>query len=168
MCLGFTALFGALFSKTWRVHILFRDYKFKKTVCEPRHEKTCFMPYANNKGAVQPAHLRSVISAFVVRCLDIIILLVSISEISSLSLVSTSEQAGLGLTWFATPEDRFSRHVAHVTFLLLLRPVISSILANSRMTFHILHTKLIQMYGWTGSFYVKGVLDIQSNSILFI
>ena len=32
MCLGFTLLFGALFSKTWRVHILFRDYKLKKTV----------------------------------------------------------------------------------------------------------------------------------------
>ena len=28
------------------------------------------MPYANNKGADQPAHLRSLISAFVVRCLD--------------------------------------------------------------------------------------------------
>ena len=32
MCLGFTTLFGALFSKTWRVHVLFRDYKIKKTV----------------------------------------------------------------------------------------------------------------------------------------
>ena len=29
-----------------------------------------FMPYANNKGADQPAHLHSLISAFVVRCLD--------------------------------------------------------------------------------------------------
>ena len=27
-------------------------------------------PYANNKGADQPVHLRSLISAFVVRCLD--------------------------------------------------------------------------------------------------
>ena len=27
------------------------------------------MPYANNKGADQPAHPRSLISAFVVRCL---------------------------------------------------------------------------------------------------
>ena len=31
------------------------------------------MPYANNKGADQPAHPRSLISAFVVRCLDSII-----------------------------------------------------------------------------------------------
>ena len=36
----------------------------------PGHAKTCLMPYANNKGADQPAHPRSLISAFVVRCLD--------------------------------------------------------------------------------------------------
>ena len=41
-----------------------------------------FMPYANNKGADQPAHLRSLISAFVVRCLDSIIPLLAIAEIS--------------------------------------------------------------------------------------
>ena len=41
----------------------------------------CLMSYANNKGADQPAHSRSLISAFVVRCLDSIISLVSISEI---------------------------------------------------------------------------------------
>ena len=34
---------------------------------EPGHEKMCPMPYANNKGADQPAHPRSLISAFVVR-----------------------------------------------------------------------------------------------------
>ena len=28
------------------------------------------MPYVNNKGADQPAHARSLIIAFVVRCLD--------------------------------------------------------------------------------------------------
>ena len=40
---------------------------------EPRHGKTRFMPYANNKGADQPVHSRSLISTFVVRCLDSII-----------------------------------------------------------------------------------------------
>ena len=44
----------------------------------------CFMTYANNKGADQPAHPRSLISTFVVRCLDSIMALVSISEISRL------------------------------------------------------------------------------------
>ena len=37
---------------------------------EPHNEKTCFMPYANNKSADQSAHLCSLISAFVVRYLD--------------------------------------------------------------------------------------------------
>ena len=43
-----------------------------------------FLPYANNKGADQPTHPCSLISTFVVQCLDSIISLVSISEISSL------------------------------------------------------------------------------------
>ena len=51
---------------------------------EPRHEKTCLMPYVNNKGANQPAHPRSLISAFVVRCLDSIIPKVPISKVSKL------------------------------------------------------------------------------------
>ena len=40
------------------------------------------LPYTNNKGADQPAHLRSLIGAFVVHFLDSIIPLVSISKIS--------------------------------------------------------------------------------------
>ena len=39
------------------------------------------LPYANNKGADQPAHPRSLISAFVVRCLDNIILAISNNSI---------------------------------------------------------------------------------------
>ena len=61
------------------------------------------MPYANNKGADQPAHPCSLISAFVVRCLDSIIPLVSISEISSLCLASVAAQACLSLRWSQTP-----------------------------------------------------------------
>ena len=41
-----------------------------------------FNPYANNKDADQPEHLHSLISIFVIRCLDNT--LVYISEISSL------------------------------------------------------------------------------------
>ena len=52
-------------------------YSFQYINCyniyEPGHEKLCLMSYANNKGADQPAHPRSLISAFVVRCLDSII-----------------------------------------------------------------------------------------------
>ena len=65
------------------------------------------MPYANNKGADQPAHRRSLISAFVVRCLDSIIPPVSISKIASPELVSIAEQAGLSLNWLETPKTGF-------------------------------------------------------------
>ena len=64
-------------------------------------------PYANNKGADQPAHPRSLISAFVIRCLDRIIPLVSTLKISSLLLVSVNVQAGLSLTWSETPRTGF-------------------------------------------------------------
>ena len=68
----------------------------------------CLMAYANNKGADHP---RSLISAFVIRCLDNIISLNSIAEISRLKLAF---MAGLCLAWSETPEDTFSRVVAHV------------------------------------------------------
>ena len=51
---------------------------------EPGHEEMCLMSYANNKEADQPAHPRSPISAFVVCCLDSIISLDSLTEISRL------------------------------------------------------------------------------------
>ena len=61
---------------------------------EPGHEKTCFMSFANNKGADQPAHPRSLVSAFFVRCLDSVMSLVSVTKISNLMLASVAEQAG--------------------------------------------------------------------------
>ena len=75
------------------IKIFFKyEYCFNNLLYEPRHAKTCLMPYANNKGADQPAHprslisafVRSLISAFVVRCLDSRISLVSIFKLSSL------------------------------------------------------------------------------------
>ena len=60
-------------------------------------EKTCLMSYANNKGTDQPAHPRSLISAFVVRCLDSVMSLVSVTEISGHMLASVVEQASLSL-----------------------------------------------------------------------
>ena len=39
----------------------------------PRREKTCLRGFANNTGADQPAHPRSLISAFVIRFLERII-----------------------------------------------------------------------------------------------
>ena len=48
----------------------------------PGHAKTCLMAYANNKGADQPAHPRSLISTFVVRCLDSMICILALSKVS--------------------------------------------------------------------------------------
>ena len=67
----------------------------------------CLMPYANNKGADQPTHPRSLVSVFIVRCLDNIIPLVSISEISSLYLASETAHAGLCLPWSQTLKTGF-------------------------------------------------------------
>ena len=55
----------------------------------------------DNKGADQPAHPCSLISTFVVPCLDSIIPLVSISKILSLYMypASVAVQAGFSLPW---------------------------------------------------------------------
>ena len=44
--------------------------------------KMCLMTYANNKGADQPAHPPSLISTFVVRCLDSMTCILVISKVS--------------------------------------------------------------------------------------
>ena len=49
----------------------------------PRREKTCLRIVANNTGADQPAHPRSLISTFVIRFLESIISRLATSEISN-------------------------------------------------------------------------------------
>ena len=46
--------------------------------------RKCVMSYADNKGADQTAYSRSLISAFIVHCLDSMISVDSIAEISRL------------------------------------------------------------------------------------
>ena len=71
------------------------------------------MTYANNKGAYQPAHPRSLISTFFVRCLNSTISLVSISELFK-PIPSFGGCAGRFVsTLVANPEDRFSHDEAH-------------------------------------------------------
>ena len=66
-----------------------------------------FTPYANNKGVDQPAHPRSLISTFVVHCLDGMILLISISEIWSIYLASVAAHGSLSLSWSQIPMKGF-------------------------------------------------------------
>ena len=49
----------------------------------PQREKTCLRWFGNNKGTDQPAHPRSLISAFVIRFLESIIFRLATSEISN-------------------------------------------------------------------------------------
>ena len=55
------------------------------------------MPYAKNKDTDEPAHPRSLISAFLVRCLDSTVSILDLSNMSCLWLASEAEQAGLSI-----------------------------------------------------------------------
>ena len=74
--------------------------------CGPRREKT-FRGVANNKGADQPAHQRSLISAFVISLLESMTFRLASSEISIFYLVSIAEQSGLNLALWETPKTGF-------------------------------------------------------------
>ena len=72
-----------------------------------------FMPYANKKGADQPAHPHSLISAFVVRCLESIIPVLAKSKISKLA--SLCAWAGRFESYLvANPKDKFSHDMAQL------------------------------------------------------
>ena len=73
----------------------------------PRWKKTCLWGFANNKGADQPVHPHSLISAFVIPLLESIISILATSESSYFKLVSKAEQAGLHLTFSETPKTGF-------------------------------------------------------------
>ena len=74
---------------------------------EPRHDKNCFCHMQTTKAQISLS-IRTVWSASLfVHCMDSIIPLVSISEISSLYLASLAAQAGLCLTWSQTPKTVF-------------------------------------------------------------
>ena len=74
-------------------------------ITEPRHEKTCLCHMQTTK-AQMSLRIR-LTSTFVVRCLDSIISLVSISDISSLYLASVAARAGLSFTWSKPPKTGF-------------------------------------------------------------
>ena len=73
----------------------------------PRREKTCLRGFANNKGADQPAHLRSLISAFVIRFFENIICKLATGEISIFKIVSVAEETSLNLALTGTPKTGF-------------------------------------------------------------
>ena len=63
--------------------------------------------FANNKGADQPAHLDSLISALVIHLLESIICKLATAEISIFQLVSVAKETGLKLALSETPKTGF-------------------------------------------------------------
>ena len=80
---------------------------------EPHHEKTCFAlrEQQRRRSTCDPC---SLINLFVLRCLDSIIPLVSVSKISSLYLASVAAQAGLSLPGQKSRRQVFSWHGSSV------------------------------------------------------
>ena len=72
-----------------------------------RREKNCRRGFANNTGADQPAHPRSLISAFVIHFLESIICKLATGEISIFYLVSVAEETGLKLALSETLKTGF-------------------------------------------------------------
>ena len=64
-------------------------------------------------------HIRTTKAQISYRCLDSIISLDSIAEISRLLLVSVAAQAGLCQAWSETPEDTFSHDEAYINYMVL-------------------------------------------------
>ena len=91
----------------------------------------------NNKGADQPAHLCSLISAFVIHCLDSVIPLVSISKFSSLYLANLPSFFGCTGRFVsylvANPKDRFSRDESHISTYKVEDQTQSSWKINAKM-----------------------------------
>ena len=73
----------------------------------PRREKICLWGFAKNTGADQPAHPRSLISAFVIRFFESAIFNLATGEISFFYLVSVAEETGLKLALSETPKTGF-------------------------------------------------------------
>ena len=91
--------------------------------------KSCLQGFGNNKGADQPAHPRSLISAFVIRLLESIICKLATGEISILKLVSVAEETGFKLTLSETPKKGFL--ATRPIFKLIILPNIKALILDT-------------------------------------
>ena len=89
-----------------------RKYLFSKLCCIHMGldaRKPVFRGFANNKGADQPVHPCSLISAFVICLLESIISRLATSKLSIFYLVSVAEESGLSLILSETGRQVLSR-----------------------------------------------------------
>ena len=98
-----------------------------------REKKICLQGFANNTGADQPAHPRSLISAFVIRFLESNICKLTTSEISTFSLVSVAEEIDLKLALSETPKTGFvAARPNYNTIILILIAFVKKILLHAQ------------------------------------
>ena len=119
---------------------LFYFYSFKSTN-GPQGEKTCLQGFANNTGPDQPAHPRSLISAFVICFLKSIICKLATCDISIFKLVFVAEETGLKL---ATTKTVFLNvwllvHHQQYTTTLCNRYIQSKLINSKSLILEILH-----------------------------
>ena len=79
------------------------------TINGPQQEKTCLQGFANNTGADQPAHPRSLISAFVIRFLVSINVNLLQVNFHFFWLVSVAEETGMKHALSEPPKTGFLR-----------------------------------------------------------
>ena len=73
----------------------------------PQREKTLSSVFVNNKDADQPAHLRSLISAFIIHLFESSISKLATSKISIISLVSVAGDTGFSPALLESPMTGF-------------------------------------------------------------
>ena len=81
-----------------------------------RRKKTCLWGVCEQKGADQPAHRHSLISAFSIHLLESIISKRATCEFAIVQLVSVAKETGLCLTLSQIPKTGF---VARSPFLIM-------------------------------------------------
>ena len=98
------------------------------------------MLHANNKGTDQQAHPGSLISTFVIRYLESIVVKHAPCKISMIQLVSVALDAGLRHILFRTLEERFSHIRANM--ILTLSGILNFSIIPDSLNMHIVDCKV--------------------------
>ena len=130
-------------------------------IIEPHHEKTCLIPYANNKSTDQPAYLHSLISAFVFSYLDSIIPIFAIAKLSRLaSLCSWAGPFESYMYLVANPwRQVFSWHGSITTKYPLLVSLLRRVTFPLFLT-HICRVDYSILINWRSPFLFLWVADV--------
>ena len=139
----------------------------------PSCNKTCLRGFANNKGADQPVHPCSLISAFVIRLLESIISRLATGEVSIFQLVSVGEQNKLNLHLLETPKTGFvatrpkcAKNQNPMNWLTIFLPVTTYVLCSSCLLMFLLSCQ--PRVTLMSCFVYKVIRDLESIDLLQI